>query len=350
MPTKTTISNTATTAEIQSAVDSYDVVEFAAGQVFQLTGYLSIKKPTKIFSSTANPATIRKAVGNRRAFLINSSDVLMSQLRLDFNLSSGWEGFSSLVTFDIPNGDGQTQNALARTKLYGLDFIDSAGEVERSGSGDVWGIVWTNAATSGVQNAEVIGCRMLATNRQLTAGGAGGGVNGCEIAYCYVNQGQSNAISVSNRFNDGTEDDDALSSINIHHNVIIGYHGSGIFVGRDGNDDPDLDVSVSNITIADNYIEARPTGAAFPRGILVKSGTSALSTWSNVSVLRNKIVHSLSNSSGTRIVDLKGPSGGGAVTIANNDCTGPAAHNLDNLTITQSGNTNNNSPITFTSS
>lgn len=351
MATKTTVTNTATLAELQAAIDSFDVVEFTAGQAFQLTGYLSIKSPTKLTTSAGNPATIRRAVDNNRAIVLNASNIEIANLIFDFNFSGGWEDFAAILTFNIPSGDAQTQNVISGARIHGVDFIDSAGTVTHSGNGDSWGIVFTNDAAAGVQDVKVLGCRMLAPNRQLTAGGAGGGVHGCEIAYCYVSQGRSNSIAVSNRFNDGTEGDDVLSSINVHHNVLVGNFSTGVFIGRDGSDDPDIDVSMTNVTIADNYMQLRPGSTEFAKGILIKSGTSGDSVFSNVSILRNKIVNEPSDSTTTRIVDIKGPAAGSSsVTIQDNESIGRTGYNIDNLTIIQSGNTNNNSAFTFLSS
>ena len=351
MTTKITVSNTATLAELQAAVDAFDIVDFAAGETFQLTGYLSITTPTTLTTTAGNPATIRRAVGNNRAVVLNAANINISNLTFDFNFAGGWEDFAALLTFNIPSGDNQTQNIISGARIYGVDFIDSAGTVTHSGNGDSWGIVFTNDAAAGVQDVKVIGCRMLAPNRQLTAGGAGGGVHGCEIAYCYVKDGRNNSIAISNRFNDGTEGDDVLSNINIHHNMLIGNFSTGVFVGRDGSDDPDIDVSMANVTIADNYLELRPGSTQFAKGILVKSGTSADSGFLGVSILRNKIVNAPADSITTRIVDVKGPAAGtSSVTIQDNECLGRTGYNIDNLTIIQSGNTNNRIPFTFLSS
>lgn len=348
MTTKIRLTGEATLSEMQAAINSFGEVEFAAGDTFTLTGYLSIRKPTKLFSDPTNPATIKRSPGNSRAIVLNASGIRIHNLICDFNTANGWQPYASFFNFNIPAGDSQTQNVVSGTRIIGVDFVDSEGSVP--GSNDSWGIVFTNGAAAGIQDTKIIGCRMLASNRQLTAGGAGGGVNGCEIAFNFVRNGRSNAIAVSNKFNDGTEAEDEneiLSNINIHHNVLIGGCCNGVFVGRDGNDDPDIKVSMANIRIADNYMQLRQTPTTFGKGILIKSGTSNLSTWTNVSILRNKIVNSKSTVLTVRLLDLQGPPTGPAeVTIEDNQFFGPSPRNISNLTVAESGNTLNGSPVT----
>jgi hypothetical protein len=235
-------------------------------------------------------ALLRRHPGRNTMLITNGSNIKVTNLCFDYNFRNGWETFIRPISHATLSG--MTQRTVNKVLYEDLDFVDYMyGVREKDVTQDSWSIVLTNNRSDIMTNLTIRRCANKTPGFQLTAGGAGPGINRMLIEDCYCTEGRANSIAISMKYSGGGEagegDLSTHQNITIRNNRIWNSPSSGIFIGQDGNE-PDKEVNLRNILIENNYVDMRTRGA-FARCVLAKTGTDPSSVCENLVVRYNRL-------------------------------------------------------------
>jgi hypothetical protein len=238
---------------------------------------------------------------------VNGSGITISGLTLDYFMKTGWINNRRIIshTFDPAQITPRPLNGNVYEYLTFIDtyyaIIDRA---TKTGTKDIWGIVWTHRHEDGINNMTVRNCRSVTPGYQLTAGGAGFGVNGILIEDNYISNGVANSIAVTMKFADEELEDSGgiIQNVTIRNNRTYEVNGNGIFVGMDGND-PDKFVNLKSILIENNEIWIS-NEKQFGTGVRIKLGSDSQSTGEDI-VIRNNYINATRNTQSPRFISAR---------------------------------------------
>jgi hypothetical protein len=250
---------------------------------------------------------LRRNPTNTNTIFINGSNIRISGLTLDYHMKTGWAGYARLISHALT--EAITPRPLNGNIYEHLTFIDTYyGKWVRGsiGSNDAWAVVWTHRHSDGINNMIVRNCRSVTPGYQLTAGGAGFGVNGILIENNYIINGIANSMAVSMKYADEEVADvgGMIQNITIRNNRTYETRSNGVFVGMDG-DEPDKFVNLQNVLIENNEIWVSDENQ-FGSGVRVQLGTDTNSTSENITI-RNNYINVTRNTQSPRFITGRAP-------------------------------------------
>jgi hypothetical protein len=268
-------------SEFEARLQAGGIVELPSCSLVKLERTTKIPAGVRLTTSASLPATIERSRNHTYGLVINGSNIVLENFRLDFNSGGTWRPFVAAVSFQPPKTDRDAAAQIDNVIIRNVEFVDSSAPQLR-GSGDNWAISLSNRAETPMTNILLKGNKLLERPfTQLVANGYGRGIDGIEIADNIVYFGESNAIAISSG-----ADKTAFENVTIRNNIIKGADRIGVFVGRDGQNE-EIKILLSNICILENTISMKPK-ARFPNGLYLRGAGRGLKT-PEVWIVRNMI-------------------------------------------------------------
>jgi len=327
---------------IQSALNSNEVVEFEAGATFNVAAVVEVPAGRTLTTNAGNPATLKRTGSTIRTLVVNGHNILIENLRFDWNFEGVWKPFHSHIAMNPPGGSGIVATGQHNnTRIIGCKFIESTSPGTHNGQ-DCWCITLVpGVVNTSVSGVKILGCYSDSEVQLCGNGGINGTWSDVEIAYnvCYNGRNAGIGFSSLARVSNGNIAT-TFQDVNIHHNIFRNTYGIGIFVGQDNSAWTDGTSQINNLVISDNYIEAGKV-ADFNIPILIRPGREPGYT-ATATVERNviSILDAQKALKSPRTIQFNGETVGNTLLFRNNKRSGNGPAQYSNLVITQSGNTN----------